>query len=69
VEEKIYEAALEADAKFIVVSVPDDKKGEALAVLCHNYNGEIEKICEKLGQADIPNLWIPNRNLFFKIEQ
>lgn len=69
VEEKIYEASSEMDAKFLVVSVPCEKKGEALAVLYHNYNGKIESILEKLSKSDIPNLWIPNKQMFFKIDE
>ncbi|MEW6086787.1 MAG: AMP-binding protein [bacterium] len=69
VEEKIYEAADEPEARFLVLSVPDEKKGEALAVLCHNYKGITEKICEKLGQSDIPNLWVPAKQMFFKIDE
>ncbi|MBI4651601.1 MFS transporter [Candidatus Desantisbacteria bacterium] len=69
VEEKIYEAALDIDAKFLIVSVHDDKKGEALVVLYHNYSGDIEALYEKLGQSDIPNLWIPNKKSFFKIDE
>lgn len=69
VEEKIYEASREMDAKFLVVSVPCEKKGEALAVLCHNYNGKIESIFEKLSKSDIPNLWIPDKQMFFKIDE
>ncbi|MFH1288241.1 MAG: AMP-binding protein [bacterium] len=69
VEEKIYQTSCEVNAKFLVVSVPCEKKGEALAVLCHNYNGEPKALFEKLSKSDIPNLWIPNRQMFFKIDE
>ncbi len=69
VEEKIYEAAQSPDARFLVMSVPDEKKGEALAVLYHNYENNIDELVEKLKQSGMPNLWAPDPRRFIKLDE
>lgn len=58
-----------ADVKLVVTSVPDAKKGERLIVL----HRELQKISREdllktLESAGIPNLWIPDRDAFFQVE-
>jgi acyl-[acyl-carrier-protein]-phospholipid O-acyltransferase/long-chain-fatty-acid--[acyl-carrier-protein] ligase len=52
-----------------VTGVPDEKKGERLVVLYAKPDAEPEEICEKLGRTDLPKLWIPRRDCFFKIKE
>ncbi len=68
-EERLYEAANEPDAQFILTTVPDEKKGEALVVLAYNYQGSAEPLLGKLAQAGIPKLWIPDLRNFFTVDQ
>jgi acyl-[acyl-carrier-protein]-phospholipid O-acyltransferase/long-chain-fatty-acid--[acyl-carrier-protein] ligase len=45
---------------FFVAGVPDEKKGERLVVL--------HKLAdEKLAQCDLPNLWKPRADQFFRV--
>ncbi len=68
VEEKLHELAGVAEQTFVVTGVPDGKKGERLVVL-HTLQEEKLKDClEKLPQADLPNLWIPRANQFFRVD-
>lgn len=53
---------------FLVVGVPDDKKGEKLVVL-HTASDEVlESVIEKLNDAPIPNLWKPKAGQFLKVD-
>ena len=48
-------------------SIADDKKGEKLVVL-HAVDIDVEAICESLTRKGIPNLWIPKKENFFRVE-
>ena len=63
-EEKLHSAAGAADLTFVVVSVPDDKRGERLVVL---YRGEHD-IAGLLSRLDVPNLWKPDARDFKPVE-
>jgi acyl-[acyl-carrier-protein]-phospholipid O-acyltransferase/long-chain-fatty-acid--[acyl-carrier-protein] ligase len=67
VEEEIHEVAGTEERFAVVTSVADDKKGEKLVVL---YKGEadISLITDKLKEREFPNLWIPKRENFYKVE-
>ena len=68
VEEGLHELADATEQTFVVTGVPDAKKGERLVVL-HTLPGEQLKEClEKLPQLDLPNLWMPRADQFFRIE-
>jgi acyl-[acyl-carrier-protein]-phospholipid O-acyltransferase / long-chain-fatty-acid--[acyl-carrier-protein] ligase len=66
VEESLHEALGVLDPTFIVAGVPDDKRGERLAVL---YKGDvdIEPLLKKLGESGLPRLWIPDKSNFHKV--
>jgi acyl-[acyl-carrier-protein]-phospholipid O-acyltransferase/long-chain-fatty-acid--[acyl-carrier-protein] ligase len=64
VEEKLQEAAKSVERQFVVTSVPDEKKGEALAVLVAGYTGDLDQLWKDLNASDMPKLWVPARNLF-----
>jgi acyl-[acyl-carrier-protein]-phospholipid O-acyltransferase/long-chain-fatty-acid--[acyl-carrier-protein] ligase len=68
VEEKLHEAAGLTEQTFVVTGVPDERKGERLVVL-HKLSSEQLKTClEKFAQADLPNLWKPRADQFFRVE-
>jgi acyl-[acyl-carrier-protein]-phospholipid O-acyltransferase/long-chain-fatty-acid--[acyl-carrier-protein] ligase len=69
VEQKLYDLCGEPEAQFIVTSMPHPTKGESLVVLHYNLNGSAETLLEKLRSSDIPKLWVPDRRLFFKLDQ
>ena len=68
VEEKLSELAGVTEQSFIVIGVPDPRKGERLVVLHTLPEDNLRECLEKLSQSDLPNLWIPRPNQFFRIE-
>ncbi|MCK5581310.1 MAG: MFS transporter [Candidatus Omnitrophica bacterium] len=66
VEEKIQEILNTTDLVCAVTSVPDEKKGEKLAVLCL-HDVDVTNLIEQLKQSDLPNLWIPASAMFLKV--
>jgi acyl-[acyl-carrier-protein]-phospholipid O-acyltransferase/long-chain-fatty-acid--[acyl-carrier-protein] ligase len=69
IEEKLHELAETSEKSFVVTGVPDGKKGERLVVLHTLTPEELKPVIEKLGNSDLPNLWIPRANQFFQIEE
>ncbi len=51
-----------------VTSVPDEKKGEQLVVLYTDESGGSERINKIIEESDLPNLWRPKHNNYFRIE-
>jgi acyl-[acyl-carrier-protein]-phospholipid O-acyltransferase/long-chain-fatty-acid--[acyl-carrier-protein] ligase len=68
IEEALHEAAETTQPTFAVTAVPDDRKGEALAVL-HVLDAEqLPPIMERLGEMGLPNLFIPRLDHFLKVD-
>jgi acyl-[acyl-carrier-protein]-phospholipid O-acyltransferase/long-chain-fatty-acid--[acyl-carrier-protein] ligase len=65
VEEAI-NAILGADAS-VVTAVPDEQKGERLAALYTHNEITPELLWERLGQSDLPKLWIPKREHLYVV--
>jgi acyl-[acyl-carrier-protein]-phospholipid O-acyltransferase/long-chain-fatty-acid--[acyl-carrier-protein] ligase len=68
VEEKLQQAAGLADMTFVVTGVKDEKRGEKLVVLYSNWDGDIDVLLKKMKEAGVPNLWLPARGAFYKVE-
>ena len=52
----------------MVSAAPDEKKGERLVVL-HTYSPEqLAPVLAKLTSADLPSLWKPRKDQFFRVE-
>jgi acyl-[acyl-carrier-protein]-phospholipid O-acyltransferase/long-chain-fatty-acid--[acyl-carrier-protein] ligase len=68
IEEKLSELAGAAEMTFIVVGVPDEKKGERLIVLHRLADAELAGVLEKFAACDLPNLWKPKADAFFHVE-
>jgi acyl-[acyl-carrier-protein]-phospholipid O-acyltransferase / long-chain-fatty-acid--[acyl-carrier-protein] ligase len=67
VEERLHELAGATEQSFVVTGVPDDRKGERLLVL-HTLSGEkLTALLEKLPRLDLPALWVPRPNQFFRL--
>jgi len=68
IEEKLQELAGVAEVAFIVLGLPDEKKGERLVVL-HRIPAEaLPALLEKLAASDLPNLWKPKADAFYHVE-
>lgn len=67
VEEVLNDLAGEGERLFLVVGVPDDKKGEQLVVLHTVDDDRLGTVLEKLNEASIPNLWKPKAGQFLRV--
>jgi len=52
-----------------VTSIPDEKKGEQLVVLHTLDESAILDMLVKLSESGLPNLFIPRKDAFIKVEQ
>jgi len=68
VEEKLHELAGVTEQTFVVTGLPDEKKGERLVVLHKLADGRLPPCLEKLAQSDLPNLWKPRPDQFFRVD-
>ncbi|HET9575592.1 MAG TPA: AMP-binding protein, partial [Nitrospira sp.] len=68
VEEALQQAAGADVPVFAVTGIPDDRKGEQLAVLHTLDESRILEILAKLSANGLPNLFIPPRGNFLKVE-
>jgi acyl-[acyl-carrier-protein]-phospholipid O-acyltransferase/long-chain-fatty-acid--[acyl-carrier-protein] ligase len=69
IEEKLQELAGVAETMFVVAGVPDEKKGERLVVLHKLAEKDLQACLEKFIACDLPNLWKPKADAFFRVEQ
>ena len=69
IEDKLHEVAGATEQTFVVTGVPDSKKGERLVVLHTLSDDQLKECIEKLAQSDLPNLWVPRANQFFRVEK
>ena len=68
VEEALQQAAAVDSQVFAVTGIPDEKKGERLAVLHTLDENRIPEILNQLATNGLPNLFIPSRANFVKVE-
>jgi acyl-[acyl-carrier-protein]-phospholipid O-acyltransferase/long-chain-fatty-acid--[acyl-carrier-protein] ligase len=68
IEERLHELAGSTEQTFVVAGVPDEKKGERLVVLHKLADEPLKATLEKLSQTDLPNLWKPRPDQFFRVE-
>jgi len=68
VEEALHEAIGATDQVFAVTAVGDPKKGERLAVLHTLDDAHVQKAIDGLGVQGLPNLFIPRRDDFIKVD-
>jgi len=67
VEEALQEAAGTAEQLFAVTGIPDERKGERLAVVHTADEGRIPEILERAASAGLPNLFLPRADSFVKV--
>ncbi len=68
VEEALQQAAGADMQVFAVTGIPDEKKGERLAVLHTLDDARIPEIVARLAADGLPNLFIPSRSNFVKVD-
>ena len=67
IEDTIHEVVKAEEQLCVVTCVPDEKKGERLAVL-HLDSIDPEEAVSHLKSSQLPNLWIPDLKMFFKVD-
>ena len=68
IEEKLQELSGVPELAFVVMGVPDEKKGERLVVLHRLKDAELSACLEKFAACDLPNLWKPKADAFYRVE-
>lgn len=68
VEHALLEAAQAETMVLAVTAVPDDRKGEQLVVVHTLEESAIPDILEKVSASGLPNLFIPKRDNFIKVD-
>jgi len=68
IEKEVNEILHTTECCIGVCGVPDEKKGEKLIVFYSHEDLKPEKIIVQLRKKDIPNLWIPRKESFIKVE-
>jgi acyl-[acyl-carrier-protein]-phospholipid O-acyltransferase/long-chain-fatty-acid--[acyl-carrier-protein] ligase len=68
IEEKLHELVAATEQTFVVTGVPDEKKGERLVVLHKLGNGQLQGCLDRFAQCDLPNLWKPKADAFFRVD-
>jgi acyl-[acyl-carrier-protein]-phospholipid O-acyltransferase/long-chain-fatty-acid--[acyl-carrier-protein] ligase len=68
IEDRLHEIAGITEQIFVVTSVPDEKKGERIVVLHTLPDDKLAPVLERFAQCDLPSLWKPRANQFFRIE-
>jgi acyl-[acyl-carrier-protein]-phospholipid O-acyltransferase / long-chain-fatty-acid--[acyl-carrier-protein] ligase len=68
IEESLHQAAGSDLPVFAVTAVPDEKKGERLAVLTTLDASKLPEILENVSKMGLPNLFIPRLDAFVKVD-
>jgi acyl-[acyl-carrier-protein]-phospholipid O-acyltransferase/long-chain-fatty-acid--[acyl-carrier-protein] ligase len=68
IEEKLHELTGVTEQTFVVTGVPDEKKGERIVVLHKLPDAALAECLEKFSACDLPNLWKPKAESFFRVE-
>ncbi len=73
VEDALHEAHAKDDPspqrRFVVVGIPDARKGERLAVLHTITDANIPELLTAMAEAGLPNLYLPREDAFIKVEE
>lgn len=68
VEECLHNLLDLTEQMLIVAGVPDESRGERLVVLHTLDDAQLSLLKERLNGSDLPNLWRPRPNAFFRID-
>jgi len=69
VEEILHELLGAKEQVLAVAGVPDLSRGERLVVLHTLPNGQLEELIDKLDASDMPNIWKPRLNSFYRVDE
>ncbi len=69
IEESLQQASGADEQVFAVTAVGDERKGEKLVVLHTLDDAKVDQALERLGSQGLPNLFIPRRDNFIKVDK
>jgi acyl-[acyl-carrier-protein]-phospholipid O-acyltransferase/long-chain-fatty-acid--[acyl-carrier-protein] ligase len=69
IEELLQQGIGAEEQVFAVTSVGDERKGEKLVVLHTLDDAKVDQALERLGAQGLPNLFIPRRDHFIKVDK
>jgi acyl-[acyl-carrier-protein]-phospholipid O-acyltransferase/long-chain-fatty-acid--[acyl-carrier-protein] ligase len=67
IEEELHNVLGLDEQMLAVTGVPDAAKGERLVVLHTLDNEQLEELQNRLNETNLPNLWRPRKNSFFRV--
>jgi acyl-[acyl-carrier-protein]-phospholipid O-acyltransferase/long-chain-fatty-acid--[acyl-carrier-protein] ligase len=68
VEEELQKLSGATETVLAVTGVADEKKGERLVVLHKLDDAALNRVFDALPKLELPNLWIPKRNQFYRVD-
>jgi len=68
IEDALHQTLGCSDVRMVVTSIPDEQKGEKLAVLYTELDVELDELLRRLRESDLPKLWIPKKETFFRVD-
>jgi len=68
VEEVLHNLLGLTEQSLIVTGVPDESRGERLVVMHVLEDNQIDMLRERLSDSELPNLWRPRANSFYRID-
>jgi acyl-[acyl-carrier-protein]-phospholipid O-acyltransferase / long-chain-fatty-acid--[acyl-carrier-protein] ligase len=68
IEEDLHAAAAATTPTFVVTAVPDEKKGERIAVITTLDLAQVPSLLEKLARSGLPNLFLPRADAFVRVD-
>ena len=69
IEEKLHEAAGREERVFAVTAISDERRGERIVVVHTAELDELPAVLERLGAMGLPNLFIPKKDDFVKVDK
>ncbi len=68
IEEVLHDLLGLTELSLAVTGIPDEQKGERIVVLHTLEEEQINKLIEMIDKSELPNLWKPRPNAFYKVE-
>lgn len=69
VEEELYKVSGAGAGEISVTCIPDDRRGERIAVVYSKMEKKPEQVVDELRKGELPHLWVPNAADFVKVKE
>ncbi|HIE69438.1 MAG TPA: hypothetical protein EYP98_04345 [Planctomycetes bacterium] len=69
IEDNLQECTPRHDRAFAVCGIPDERKGERLAVLTTLSEAALSEVLEKMSNRGLPALFLPRKNQFVHVNE